>query len=71
MTITAAELASRASMHNVPRVTERLALSFLREWQARGIAEEIAGRWRLTRTGRSMFSAWVSNLEPVEDGRDA
>jgi hypothetical protein len=57
-TVTTAELAHRTRRHGV-RITERLALAFLRDWEAQGVAEEIAGRWRLTRSGRAMFSAWV------------
>jgi hypothetical protein len=67
MTITAAELAQRASRHNVPAVSERLARSFLRDWEARGIAEQVGNRWRLTRSGRAMFGAWASRIELDEE----
>jgi hypothetical protein len=41
------------------RITEGFARAFSRAWEEQGVAEEIAGRWRLTRSGRAMFSAWV------------
>jgi hypothetical protein len=69
-TVTAAELARRASRHQVPRVTEKLARSFLKDWARRGIAEEIDGRWRLTRRGQSMFGGWASRIE-LEDEEQA
>jgi hypothetical protein len=70
VSVTAAELAERASRHRVPRVNERLARSFLLDWERRGIAERVGDRWRLTKRGQSMFGAWAGRLE-LEDGADA
>lgn len=61
-TVTASELAHRTRRHGV-RISERIAVGFLRDWQAQGIAEEIDGRWRLTRTGRAMFGGWVGVVD--------
>jgi hypothetical protein len=36
---------------------------FLDDWRREGIAEEIDGRWRLTRTGRAMFGGWVGVVD--------
>jgi hypothetical protein len=58
-TVTASELAHRTRRHGV-RISERIAVGFLRDWQAQGIAEEIDGRWRLTRTGRAMFGGYLA-----------
>ena len=64
-TISPEQLAVRARQHGV-RIDGRLALSFLERWRAQGIAEEIAGRWRLTKQGRAMFAVWVGKSEAEE-----
>jgi hypothetical protein len=60
-TITAVELAHRVRRRGL-RIDEHLAVIFLEDWRERGVAEQIYGRWMLTRTGRAMFGAWADGI---------
>lgn len=60
-TVTASELAHRVRRRGL-RLDEPQARSFLRDWERHGIAEQLDGRWRLTRRGQAMFGGWVVGL---------
>ncbi len=46
--------------------------AFMKDWAARGIAEEIAsGRWRLTSSGAAMFAGWASRIDLEDEERAA
>lgn len=68
--VTPAELAHRVRVRGL-RCDENQARSFLSDWQRRGIAEQLDGRWRLTRSGRAMFGAWVVGLHDADRERGA
>jgi hypothetical protein len=46
---------------------EQLAVRFLEDWRERGVAEQVDGRWRLTRLGRAMFGGWADGLGTDEE----
>jgi len=60
-TVSPAELVHRVRRHGL-RIDERLAVTLLEDWRKRGIAEQVDGRWRLTKTGRAMFGGWADGL---------
>ena len=59
-TVSVADLARRVRVHG--RRLDEAARAFLEDWRARGIAEQHRGGWRLTRTGRAMFSSWTAGI---------
>lgn len=61
-TVSPAELAERVRSRGL-RCDARLSLSFLRDWETRGIAEEHLGRWRLTHAGAAMFGGWAAGVD--------
>ncbi len=58
-TVTPAELAHRVRARTGLRLEPAFTRSMLADWQARGIAVEEFGRWRLTETGHALFGAFV------------
>ena len=62
MSVSVVELAERVEAHGF-RCTPRLTESFLREWESQGVAEELAGRWRLTARGQAMFGGWAAAID--------
>jgi hypothetical protein len=65
-TLTPAELAHRVRRRGL-RIDEHVAVAFLEDWKARGVAEQVDGRWRLTKTGRAMFGGWADGLVTDEE----
>ena len=60
MTATPEQLAARVRGRGLD-MSAHLARAALRDWEARGIAEQHLGGWRLTASGRAMLSAWVDD----------
>ncbi len=70
-TLTPAELAARArATTGRKQATTELMVETLRDWQRRGIAEQVGIGWRLTPSGFAMFGAYVLDLSP-NDEREA
>jgi hypothetical protein len=69
-TVSASELARRVHSHGL-RCEERLASSFLEHWRDRGVAEEVQGRWKLTKRGRAMFGGWAAGIALADEERAA
>jgi hypothetical protein len=55
--LTPTELARRVRRDTGLRLDTDTAQEFL--WAAQGIAEQIDGRWRLTKHGRAMFGGYA------------
>jgi hypothetical protein len=68
--LSTAELARRTRRHGV-RITEPIALGCLEDWRRQGVAEEVGGRWQLTRSGRAMFGGWAAGIALADEERDA
>lgn len=50
----------------------KTAGGFLEDWKRTGVAEHVLpGRWALTASGRAMFSAYVSNLDLIDNREGA
>ena len=63
--LTTSELTDRVRAQGHTKMTERLAVQFLGDWERQGVAERHDDRWRLTPAGRAMFGHWA---EPNGDG---
>ncbi len=62
-TISPAELISRVRYRTGLRMEIQFTKEMLADWKARGVVEEHFGRWRLTKSGRAMFSGFGLGLD--------